>query len=123
MFEDDYVPVSPESTGLGIIGYLLIAFGLYQCFRKAGEAGWMAFIPILNFAIMIKLIGHSPWLVLLFLIPLVNIIFAVYVNYEFPRRYGKGVLFCILNVFFSIIMIPILGFSDSRYLGPKTARY
>ena len=33
---------------LGLIRYLMISFGYSKMYRKAGEAGWKAFIPVYN---------------------------------------------------------------------------
>ena len=33
---------------LGVIRYLLTAIGYSKMYRKAGEAGWKAFIPVYN---------------------------------------------------------------------------
>jgi len=57
--------------------------------------------------------------IFLFLIPLVNIVFAVIVYIDLAKSFGQGVGFAIGLLLLSIVFFPILAFGDSRYLGPS----
>ena len=52
--------------------------GTWKAFEKAGQPGWACIIPIYNTYIMLKIGGKPGWWLLLFLIPLVNIVFAIW---------------------------------------------
>jgi len=57
-------------------------------------------------------------LAFLMIIPLYVI--AGYTNYMFAKSYGKSTAFCVLSIFFSGIMILIMGFDkNTYYVGPK----
>ncbi len=54
----------------------------------------------------------------LMLVPLY--IIAGYTGYMFAKSYGKSTAFCVLSIFFSQIMILIMGFDkNTYYVGPK----
>jgi hypothetical protein len=67
---------------------------------------------------MLQIIGKSPWFVFLFLIPIVNVIFGAYISYQLAIAFGKPTWFCILAILFGGLVLPIMGFDDSEYIGP-----
>ena len=70
----------------GIIGYLYYAFCLMTIARKLGAKDpWMAWVPILNFYLMTVLAEKPAWWIILFFIPLVNIV-AILIVYEGSAR-------------------------------------
>ena len=48
--------------------YVLIIVAQWKIFVKAGQEGWKALIPIYNVVVLYKIIGLSPWLLLLYLL-------------------------------------------------------
>ena len=48
--------------------YVLIIVAQWKIFTKAGQEGWKAIIPIYNVVVLYKIIGLSPWLLLLYLL-------------------------------------------------------
>ncbi len=73
-----------EYSTAGQIMYWLVmlALYLYQGYafliiaKRTGTAnGWMAFIPILNVFLMLRIAKKPLWWFLLLLVPLINIIF------------------------------------------------
>ena len=47
-------------------------------------------------------------------------VIAGYTNYMFAKSYGKSTAFCVLSIFFSGIMVIIMGFDkNTYYVGPK----
>lgn len=104
---------------MGLIIVLLILvfliYTLWRVFEKAGQPGWACIIPIYNIYIMLK-IAHKPgWWILLFLIPLVNIIVTIMFNIAFAKAFGKGVGFALGLIFLGFIFLPILAFGDAEY--------
>jgi uncharacterized Tic20 family protein len=117
---------TPGSTNKGISATLIIFYlvllvlviaGHWKIFTKAGQAGWKVLIPIYNMIITLRIVGMSGWYVLLFLVPIVNIIFAIVVAYKLAKAFGYGVGMTILE--FLIIGYLILGFGKAKYLGPS----
>jgi uncharacterized membrane protein YhaH (DUF805 family) len=103
--------------GLAII--ILMFAGIWKTFVKAGRPGWGAIVPIYNTYLMCKIAGKSGWWVLLFLIPCVNLIFALIVSIDVASNFGKGTGFGLGLAVLPYIFFPILGFSNARYLGDK----
>ena len=96
--------------------------GMWKAFEKAGQPGWAAIIPIYNIYIWTKIVGREAWWILLFLIPCVNIIAAVVLSIDMAKSFGKTEIYGIGLAFLGIIFWPMLGFGDSRYLGPAAGQ-
>lgn len=96
---------------------LLIAAN-WKIFEKAGKPGWAAIIPIYNLIVLLEIIGKPIWWIILFLIPGVNIIFAIWATNLLSKSFGKDELFTVGLILLSIVFYPILGFGDAKYQGP-----
>ena len=60
---------------VSIIGWIIVGIRLMNLCNASGVSmGWLAFIPIFNFTRWARLAGKNPWLVLLFIIPVVGVI-------------------------------------------------
>ncbi|MGH7114630.1 MAG: DUF5684 domain-containing protein, partial [Stellaceae bacterium] len=53
----------------------------------------------------------------LFLIPLVNLIVGIMVSIELAKKFGKDALFGLGLAFLGFIFYPILGFGDAKFQG------
>ena len=119
------VPVVPDfvsaffsgtTSVIGIIFYVLLAIAWWKVFTKAGYPGILALIPIVNAIFLLRIAGMSGWWVLLYLVPIANIVLAIIVAIKVGDRFGKGGVFSFFLLFvFSFIGYFILGFGDSRY--------
>ena len=101
---------------LAFIVLMIAAF--WKVFTKAGEPGWAAIVPIYNLVVLLRIAGRPVWWVLLFIIPLVNLVIIAITYIDLAKSFGKDAAFAIGLIFLSPIFFPILGFGDSRYLGP-----
>jgi len=116
MYEDYSIP-----TGMIVFWCALLIFqiaAMWKVFVKAGQPGWAAIIPIYNAYIMTKIAGKPGWWLLMFLIPVVNIIFAVWLYNMISKSFGKEEGFTVGLVLLGIVFWPILGFGAAKYLGP-----
>jgi hypothetical protein len=106
-----------------IIGlYIVFALPLWAVFKKAGsDMAWAAFIPVLNIYALLKVVGRPGWWLILYVIPIVNIVIAIMVWYDLAKSFGKGVGFTIGLLLLSWIFLAILGWGSARYLGPVAA--
>ena len=91
---------------------------MWKVFTKAGQPGWAAIVPIYNLVVMLQIAGKPVWWVLLFFIPVVNIIVAIMMWHAISTNFGHGVGFTVGLIFLAVIFIPILAWGDSQYLGP-----
>jgi hypothetical protein len=101
---------------------VVLLIGLWKVFVKAGQPGWACIIPIYNIYILMKIAGKPGWWVILYCIPLVNIVIGIIVAIEIAKAFGRSAAFGVFLLFFlSIIGYLIIGFGNDRYLGPQSA--
>lgn len=103
---------------LAVIVILIAA--MWKTFEKAGQPGWAAIIPIYNTYIMTKIAGKPGWwVVVILLVPIVNIIFLIWLYNMISKSFGKDEGFTVGLILLGIIFWPILGFSGNiKYQGP-----
>ena len=119
--------VTVTTSGNPIAGLIPLAIGiliivsLWKVFVKAGQPGWASIIPFYNAYILIKIAGRPGWWLILFLIPLVNLVIAILVSIDVAKAFGKGAGFGIGLALLGFIFYPILAFSDATYKGSAPA--
>lgn len=101
---------------LAIIIFYVVA--QWRMFEKAGKPGWACIIPIYNLIVMCEIGGVNPVLILLFLVPIANIVIGIMITYKMYNAYvSEG--WAILGIFLPIIVTPYIAFSsDVNYVGP-----
>ena len=52
--------------------YLLQSIAYLKFFEKAGEQGWIGFIPFYNYYTHLKIVGRPLWWVFMLFVPVVN---------------------------------------------------
>ncbi len=112
--------VESGSPFLIVVWLALMIFIIAACwktFGKAGEPGWAAIVPIYNLFVFLRIAGKPGWWLILFFIPLVNLIVSIVATVAFAEKYGKGVGFAIGLIFLPFVFYPILGFGGSQYQG------
>lgn len=112
--------------GMWLIIYLVVLVivlaGIWKTFQKAGRPGWAAIIPIYNLYILVKVAGRDGWWVILYFIPLVNIVIHIIVSVDVAKAFGKSDVFGIFGLWlFSFVGYPMLGFGDATYNGAQGA--
>jgi len=101
---------------------VIFLIGGWKVFEKAGQPGWAIIVPIYNVYIMLKIAGRPGWWLLLYLIPLVNIVIALIVAIDVAKSFGQSTVFGVVLLFlFCGIGYIVLGFGNYRYLGPAAA--
>ncbi|MCP4357781.1 MAG: signal peptidase I [Chloroflexi bacterium] len=103
---------------MGLILFILFVAGLWKSFSKAGQPGWAAIIPILNWYTMLKVAGRPGWWLLLLFVPILNIVIWLMMCLDFAYAFRKSTLYGILIFFFPWLMFLLLGFGDAKYYGP-----
>jgi hypothetical protein len=99
------------------IGIFLIAC-VWRVFTKAGQPGWAAIVPFYNIYVLLKMVGRPGWWLVLFFIPVVNLVIAIMVYIDVAKAFGKGGGFTVLLILLPFIGWPILAFGDAMYRGP-----
>lgn len=110
---------NPASAVGGVIGYIITVIALWQVFKKAGWTPWFALIPFLNAYVIIKIAGFHGAFLLLYFIPIVNFVFAIFVALRLGKAFGKGGVFSFFLLWlFAVIGYYVIGFGGARYIGP-----
>ncbi len=94
---------------------VLTIAGLWKIFSKAGQPGWAAIVPIYNIIVMLEVVGKPIWWILLFLIPVANLVVGIIVAIELAKKFGKGAGFAIGLILLPFIFYPMLGFGKATY--------
>ena len=98
---------------------ILLIIAHWMVFLKAGEKGWKSLIPIYSSYMLVKLADGNGWKFLLFLIPFVNIVYAIMLSVRLARAFGKGTGFALGLLLLPNVFNLILGFGSAQYIGPK----
>ena len=93
---------------------------MWKVNEKGGKPGWAAVVPIYNEVVLLQLAGKSGWWVLLYLIPLVNIIIYFIARIDLAKSFGRGAGFGLGLIFLPVIFFPILAWDDPEYVGPPS---
>ncbi len=116
-------PVSAGATaGLIVLQLVILVVAIvlivsmWKLFKKAGRPGWAAIIPFYNAYILIKIAGRPGWWLVLYLIPIVNLIIGIIIVIDIAKAFGKSGAwgFWMLYIL-SFIGYPILGFGSTQY--------
>jgi hypothetical protein len=98
---------------LGVMVALIA--GMWKTFEKAGEPGWGAIVPIYNIYLMIKIADGDWYWLLLFIIPVVNGILYLYVQWKIGAKFGLGVIGKLAFMLFAPLSYLATGFGSYRY--------
>lgn len=100
-----------------IIAVIVIA-ARWRVFQKAGKPGWASIIPIYHFIVLLEIVGKPIWWIFLMLIPVVNIVFTIWIINLLSKSFGKNEGFTVGLLLLGFIFYPILGFGNAEYQGP-----
>jgi len=98
--------------------FVVIIVANWKIYEKAGQPGWASIIPIYNIYVLLKIVGKPTWWLILMLIPVVNIVFAIWTINMLSKSFGKDEGFTIGLLLLGIVFYPLLGFGDAQYKGP-----
>lgn len=90
----------------------------WRIYTKAGQPGWAGIIPIYNLVVLHQIVGKPVWWVLLYFVPIVNIVIGIIVTHALSTSFGKGAGFTVGLVLLGFIFYPVLAWGDAQYQGP-----
>lgn len=127
---------------IGLAWYFISAIGYYQMFKKAGQRGWMAFIPLLQDYVRFKMSWKTGlfwiylicticvqfsavseqflWNLLVIAAGIVIIVLYVKLCIRMARSFGKTTGWGVLLFLFPFVVSLILGFGKAEYIGNTT---
>jgi hypothetical protein len=91
--------------------YLFICYCLKRICQNAGvQPGILIWLPVLQMIPLLRAAQMSPWLLLLFFVPVVNIVVQIWWTFRIVKACGKGVLVAIF------LLLPITNLFAFLYL-------
>ena len=114
-------------AGLGIYLFVVLAIAIvmviaqWKIYSKADKPGWACIVPIYNMVVLLEIVGKPTWWVLLYLIPGVNVVIAIWVTNLLSKSFGQSEGFTVGLIFLGVIFYPMLAFGDYQYQGPAAA--
>jgi len=97
---------------------IILIAAQWKIYSKAGQPGWACIIPFYNWYVLLKIIGKPGWWLLMYFIPIVNIIFLIWTINLLSKSFGKDEGFTVGLILLGIVFYPILGFGSAQYIGP-----
>jgi hypothetical protein len=108
--------------GMGLFGTLIyIAITIFciiimwKVLVKAGQPGWGCLIPFYNIFLWLKVAGRPGWWLILFFIPVANIVIGIIMTIDIAKNFGKSTGFGVGLIFLSPIFMAMLAFDSSEY--------
>lgn len=92
----------------------------WKIYTKAGKPGWACIIPFYSTIVLLEIVKKPTWWFVMFLIPFVNLYFAIVTINELAKAFGKSSGFTVGLILLPFVFFPILGFGDAQYLLNKT---
>ena len=123
-----------------LVIYILQVIGMWKVFKKSGEEGWKAIIPIYNQYTMCKITGVNPWWILIVVVAggltgalgesdlasvvsllssIISIYFSVLLYVSLARAFGKSDGFAVGLILLNPIFLLILGCGSSKFIAKK----
>lgn len=116
-----YIIVSAILFCVAVVVFIYISY--WRIYEKAGKPGWACLIPIYNVIVLLEIIGKPWWWLLLFIIPGVNIVFAIWMTNLLSKSFGQSEGFTVGLIFLPFIFYPILRYGEAEYIGPAGDNY
>jgi hypothetical protein len=125
--------LTPAAVAMLFFVYLIFVLGVYaihaflmsRIFKKAGVKQWIAWVPFYNTWKLLELGGQQGFWAVLAIIPLVNIVSAVFMYiamYHIGLKLGKSDAWVVLAIFLPTIWMAILAFDSSKWHKQKTVK-
>ena len=102
-------------SSFSLVFEILGIVSMWFIFNKAGRFGIGSIIPIYKQIVLLQISGLSGWLILLYIVPIVNVFIYVVLAYNLSKKFNQGI-FCTLGlIFFKPIALMYLAFSNCKY--------
>lgn len=115
---------------ISFVVLVLQIVAMWKLFKKAGEPGWKAIIPIYNSYVYYKISGVPSlfWIlivvsvlsavpndIVVYISLILTICIVVYQTHSLSKAFGHGVGYTLGLLFLNLIFVFILGFGSSEY--------
>ncbi|MBQ6547053.1 MAG: zinc ribbon domain-containing protein [Bacilli bacterium] len=115
-----------------VICAILILIAQIMMFKKGKQPGWAAIIPFYNQVVQCKMVGISPWWVLIvflggmlgeiphigsYISLVISVYFMIILGVSTARAFGKSDSFAVGLILLPVVFYPVLGFGKAEYVG------
>lgn len=103
---------------MAVAMYVIMSLLTMRIFKKAGVEGWKAWVPFYNHWILLELGNQKGFWAILVVLPLVNIVSAVFTYiamYHIGLKLGKDGAFVLWAIFIPIVWYIWLAVDDSKW--------
>jgi len=106
----------------GLAVYLFYVYCLKRIVEKCGEEpGAIIWVPVLQMIPLFRIAKMNPWMILLMLVPLANLIVAVLLWTRVLKALGREPVMVLVLLLFGFVYLPYLAFSADRGRVPAVA--
>ena len=78
----------PFSIALCLVVLAFMIAATWKMFKKAGEHGWAAFVPVYSTYVLFKIAWGSGWMFLLMFVPVVGFIVSIITLWKLSRAFN-----------------------------------
>ncbi len=108
--------------GFGLVVYLFYCYCLKRIVEKCGERpGAIIWIPFFQMIPLFRIAKMNPWLILLMLVPLANLIVAIMVWVSVLKTLGRAPVMVVVLFLFGFVYLPYLALTSDRKIAPAMA--
>ncbi len=108
--------------GFGLAVYLFYCYCLKRIVERCGEQpGAIIWIPLFQMLPLFRVAKMNPWLILLMLVPVANLIVTIMVWINVLKALGRDSIMLLVVFLFGFVYIPYLAFSSDRNASPAMA--
>jgi hypothetical protein len=91
---------------------VLMIASIWTIFTKSGKPGWAAIVPIYNIIVMLEIAKKPTWWILLFLVPVANIVVGIMMWNEIAKSFGRTSAFTVGLILLMPVFLPMLAFGS-----------
>lgn len=100
-----------------VVLMVLMVASYWKIFAKAGKPGWASIVPIYNLVVYLQMVNRPVWWIVLFFVPIVNIVIAIVLVHDLSKSFGKGAGWTLGLLFLGIVFVPVLAFGSDPFVG------
>ncbi len=104
-----------------LIFFLAAVAGMAMIFKKASYSPWLAFVPVYNAVIWIRMSKKPMWWLIFTLMPFINVFMVMLLIVETQKAFNKTSIGAqLLGIMFPFVYLPYLGFNKKLlYIKPE----
>ena len=128
IFKDLHYHYEINFKGMQITWYSLYVLlficivSMWGTLKKTRNKGWISLMPFYNIGCLSKDVLGSAWWPLLLFVPIVNVVFMFMLYYNIGKVFNKSDSYCVLMMFISSVLWPLLAFDNSEYDSSKVRK-